>query len=142
MFSRLRKTAFIAVLICAIAPLTLAQGALQHKRVNYSINVEYRLGDYVLPAGDYVLYQILANDQNLFGLYEKETGREPVAVIRTARIHYSASRYPGDTKVLIGMAESDREPYPVLQGWAIPGDSGWEIISVVSKNDKVLTRIK
>lgn len=142
MFSRLRKTAFVAVLICAIAPLTLAQGALLHKRVNYSFNVTYRLGDYVLPAGDYVLRQILANDQNLFGLYERETGREPIAIIRTARIDYSASRYPDDTKMLIRMAESDREPYPVLQGWAIPGDSGWEIISIVSKNDKVLTRIK
>jgi hypothetical protein len=30
----------------------------------------------------------------------------------------------------------------VLRGWTIPGEDGWRIISVIAKNDRILTRIK
>src|SRR5215213_9041850 len=100
MSSKLRKSMLVAVLICAAASLTLAQGPVQ-KRVNYSINVRHalRVGDYLLPPGDYVLYQISQNDLNLFGLYEKDLRHGPIAMIRTVRIDYSAD-YPEHTRML------------------------------------------
>ena len=143
MCSKLRKSVLVVLLISAMASLTLAQGPLQ-KRVNYSINAEYslRLGDYILPPGDYVLYQISANDLNLFVLYQKDMAREPIAMIRTTRIDYQGSDYPDHTRMLLEYSESGREAYPVIRGWTIPGEDGWEIISVVAKKNSVLTRVK
>ena len=143
MSSKLKKAALAALLLIAMASLTLAQGPL-HKRINYSINAKYslRLGDYILPPGDYVLYQISANDLNLFALYQKDMARAPIAMIRTTRISYSASDYPEHTRMLLDYAESDTGTYPVIQGWTIPGEDGWQIISVVANKNKVLARIK
>src|SRR5215213_5602697 len=75
--------------LVALASATFAQGPVQ-KRVNYTINVTHalKMGDYMLPAGKYVLYQVNQNDTNLFGLYQKDLAREPVAMIRTVRIEY------------------------------------------------------
>jgi hypothetical protein len=143
MSSRLRKNALVVVLICAMASLTFAQGPL-HKKVNYSINVRYslRMGDYILPPGSYVIYQIWQNDLNLFGLYQKDLAREPIAMIRTSRIEYNTGNYPGKTRLLLNTEETNTETYPVLRGWNIPGEDGWEIISVVAKDNKVLTRVR
>jgi len=142
MSSRLRNSALAAVLIGALACLTLAQGPIQ-KRVNYSINVGYslRIGDYMLPPGDYVLYQVTQSDLNLFGLYQKDLRREPIAMIRTTRIEYNGPDYPEHTKMLLDINESSSEAYPVLRGWTIPGENGWEIIGVVAKRN-ILTRVK
>ncbi|HJQ71421.1 MAG TPA: hypothetical protein VKA70_20755 [Blastocatellia bacterium] len=141
MFPRLIKSGLVAVLIGAMASLAMAQGPL-HKRVNYSINVSHylRMGDYLLPPGGYVLYQVNQNDPNLFGLYQKNTAREPIAMIRTVRIDHSLN-YPEKSLILRDMVEC-REPYQVLRGWTIPGEDGWEIVSVIAKNGKVLTRVK
>jgi len=128
----------------ATAFTALAQGPLQ-KRVNYSINVPYavRMGDYVLPAGNYVLYQINQNDLNLFALYKGEDMRHsPIAMIRTTRIDYQATRYPEKTKIMLTIDEEKqgRDNLPVLKGWTIPGMDGWEIISVVEKKHGVLAQ--
>jgi hypothetical protein len=142
--NRLRKGAIAAVLmIAAMSSLAVAQGPL-HKRVNYSINVSYalRMGDYILPAGRYVLYQPNQNDVNLFALYHTDLTRSPIAMIRTARIEYNTGDYPEDTRLLVEMDESSTDNHPVLRGWTIPGMDGWEIISVVAKNNRVLTRVK
>ena len=143
MSSKLRKSVLAVLLFTAMASLTLAQGP-SHKRVNYSINANYslRLGDYILPPGDYVLYQISANDVNLFALYQKDMARSPIAMIRTTRINYSGGDYPDHTRMLLDYAESDAEAYPVIQGWTIPGEDGWQIISVVANKNKILTRVK
>jgi hypothetical protein len=143
MSSKLRKAALAALLLSAMASLTLAQGPL-HKRVNYSINANYslRLGNYILPPGSYVLYQISQNDLNLFALYQKDMARAPIAMIRTTRINYSGSDYPEHTRMLLDYAESSAEAYPVIQGWTIPGEDGWQIISVVANKNKVLARVK
>jgi len=129
--------------LVALASATFAQGPVQ-KRVNYTINVTHalKMGDYMLPAGKYVLYQVNQNDTNLFGLYQKDLAREPVAMIRTVRIEYHTDRQPDDTRLILDMDESGAVANPVLRGWNIPGMDGWEIISVVSKDDSVLTRVK
>jgi hypothetical protein len=143
MSSRLRNGTLGALLICAMASSTLAQGPLQ-KRVNYSINVGHslRMGDYMLPPGEYVIYQITQTEPNLFGLYQKDLAREPIALIRTARTNYNGTDYPEHTEMLLDINESSGEAYPVLRGWTIPGEDGWEIISVKAKNNKFLTRVK
>lgn len=143
MSSKLGKSLLVVLLISAMASLTLAQGPLQ-KRVNYSINAQYalRFGDYILPPGDYVLYQISANDLNLFALYQKDMAREPIAMIKTTRIYYQNGDYPEDTRMLLRHAELGSEAYPVIRGWTIAGEDGWEIISVVAKKNSVLTRVR
>ena len=142
--TKLRKGAIAAVLmIAAWSSLALAQGPI-HKRVNYSINVSHalRMGDYILPAGKYVLYQPNQNDVNLFALYNMDLRRSPIAMIRTTRVDYHANDYPDDTRLMLSMDETSSDNHPVLRGWTIPGMDGWEIISVVAKDNNVLTRIK
>lgn len=143
MSSKLRNSALVAVLIGVMATLALAQGPI-HKRVNYSINVNYalRMGDYILPEGRYVLYQISQNDLNLFALYQRDMIQPPIAMIRTTRIEYQTGEYPEKTRLLLNIDETSADAHPVLLGWNIPGESGWEIISVVAKNSKILTRVK
>jgi hypothetical protein len=140
----LRRSAIAAIMfVTAVASMTFAQGPLQ-KRINYTVNVPFavRMGDYMLPAGKYVLYQISANDLNLFALYQNDMRRSPVAMIRTTRIDYQGRDYPGDTRVMLDIEESSSDARPVLRGWSVPGDDGWEVIAVVPKNRDVLTRIR
>ena len=140
----IRKSALAAViLLAAIATIAFGQGPL-HKRVNYTINVshELRMGDYMLPPGKYVIYQINENDTNLFALYVNDLTHSPVAMIRTTRIDYQGNDYPSKTGLFLDVDESSRDNHPVLKGWNIPGEDGWEIISVVSKREGFLTRIR
>ena len=139
-----RKSALLAVMVfTALASVAFAQGPLS-KRINYTINVSHalRMGDYLLPPGRYVLYQVNQNDLNLFALYQEDMTHSPVAMIRTTRIEYHTDQYPEKTKMMLDINETSGEAHPVLQGWTIPGEDGWEIISVVSKKEGVMTRLK
>jgi hypothetical protein len=140
----IRKSGLVAVMmLTAMASVVFAQGPIQ-KRINYTINVSHalRMGDYMLPPGRYVIYQVSQNDLNLFALYQDEMTHSPIAMIRTSRIEYQATQYPGKTKMMLDIEETSADSHPVLRGWNIPGEDGWEIISVVSKNDGVLSRVK
>ena len=139
-----RKRALAAVLLLtAMAVMAFGQGPL-FKRVNYTITVghELKMGDYLLPPGRYVIYQINQNDTNLFALYQEDMTHSPIAMIRTTRIDYQGSEYPSKTGLFLDIDESSRDLHPVLKGWNIPGEDGWEIISVVSKRNGVMTRIR
>jgi hypothetical protein len=140
----IRKNALAAILVIAgIASLAFAQGPV-NKRVNYTISAPYtlRMGDYLLPPGKYVLYQISRFDTDLFALYRNDMTDSPIAMIRTTRIDYHDNKYPSKTKMLLDIDESSGDLHPVLKGWTIPGDDGWEIISVVAKDHGVMTRAK
>jgi hypothetical protein len=117
----------------AIVP-ALAQGPLQ-KRVNFTINVPFELkkGRIVLPPGNYVLFQINMSDPQLFALFPEDLTHKPLAMIRTSRVSYSSGRYPSHTKLLMDTEESWPQRYPVLEGWNIPGDDGWEVIGAVTR---------
>jgi hypothetical protein len=132
---KLRGTVLTAILLIgvAVAPV-IAQGPLR-KRVNFTINVPFELkrGEVALPPGDYVLYQISENAPQLFALYRQDLTHPPIAMIRTTRIDYSGNRYTSKTRLLMDTEESWPQRYPVLEGWNIPGDDGWEVISVVSR---------
>jgi hypothetical protein len=139
-----RKSALAAILVMvAVASVAFAQGPV-NKRINYTINVDHsmRMGDYLMSPGRYVIYQINQNDPNLFALYHNDMMHSPVAMIRTTRIEYQGSDYPGKTSMLLDVDESSSDLHPVIRGWNIPGEDGWEIVSVVAKNDRVMTRIK
>jgi hypothetical protein len=140
----MRKSALAAILIMvAAASMAFAQGPI-NKRINYTINVSHtmRMGDYLMSPGRYVLYQINQNDPNLFALYQNDMRHSPVAMIRTTRIDYQSGDYPGKTSMMLDVDESSSDLHPIIRGWNIPGEDGWEIISVVANNNRVMTRIK
>lgn len=142
--NHIKKSALAALAVLTlISSLALAQGPMQ-KRVNYTINVEYklRMGDYLLSPGRYVLYQVSMNDPNQFALYADDMRHSPVAMIRTTRIQYNTSNYPSKTKMMLETDESGDLAEPVIRGWTIPGEDGYQILSVVSKDDRYLTRVK
>ncbi|MFN7948933.1 MAG: hypothetical protein U0Z53_26505 [Blastocatellia bacterium] len=140
---RILSAALLMVVMTGMA--VYAQGPL-HKRVNYSINVPYalRMGDYMLPAGHYVLYQIDQNNPNLFGLYQGDLTHPPVAILHTVRIDFASRGWPEKTKLLIRHEEEGygQDTVPVLRGWTIPGMDGWEIIGVVQARRGVLARVE
>lgn len=141
---RMRNSALAAILmLVAVASMAFAQSAM-NKRINYTINVSHamQMGDYMMPPGQYVLYQINQNDLNLFALYRDNMKHSPVAMVRTTRIEYQGSNYPGKTNMILDIDESSSDLHPVIRGWNIPGEDGWEIISVVAKDNNVMTRIK
>src|SRR5262245_45665644 len=95
-------TVMLVVTTMTISGTIFGQGPLQ-KRINFSINTPYalRMGEYMLPPGNYVLRQVLQNDLNLFALYPEDLTNEPIAMIRTVRIDYQAGRYPDDTMMFM-----------------------------------------
>jgi len=143
--SYVRRGASCIIVLAALGTVTgLAQGPL-HKQVNYTINVPYSLrkaNHYMLPAGNYILYQIDQNDLNLFALYQGSMMHPPIAMIRTTRIVYAATGYPEETRMLIGYDESSPDAHPILRGWNIPGDDGWEIIGVVTRHSRELSQAR
>jgi len=142
--SYVRRGACCIVVLAVLGTVTgLGQGPL-HKQVNYTINVPYSLrkADYMLPSGKYILYQINQNDLNLFALYQGNMMHSPIALIRTTRIDYHATSYPEKTRMLIEIDESSLDAHPVLRGWNIPGDDGWEIIGVVPRHGRELSQAR
>jgi hypothetical protein len=134
---------FLLVAVLMSAAISIyGQGPLK-QRVDFSINTPFalRMGDYMLPPGNYVLHRVLDNDPNLFSLHPGDLSHEPIAMIRTARIDYAAGRYPEHTKLFVEMDEASSDNHPVLEGWTIPGMDGWEVIGVVEKKTGVLTKV-
>ena len=132
---KLRNFGLAAILLIAVGVVpTLAQGPLL-KRVNFTINVPFELkkGRIVLPPGNYVLFQMSMSDPQLFGLFPEDLTHKPLAMIRTTRISYSSGRYPSHTRLLMDTEESWPQRYPVLEGWNIPGDDGWQVIGSVTR---------
>ena len=131
----LRKCALAILLISAFVIPALGQGPLR-KRINFTINEPYALkkSDVVLPAGNYVLYQVSETVPNLFWLYRDNTGNTPIAMINTVRIDYNSARYPGKTKMLMEIDESSPGANRVLEGWNVPGEDGWAAISSVTSH--------
>lgn len=130
-----------AVLLSAVALPVLGQGPL-HKRVDFSIDSPFELkqANAVLPAGNYVLYQLSNNDPALFALYSDDMTNPPIAMIRTTRIDYT-TRWPQHTKLILETDETSPQNYPMLEGWRIPGDDGFEVVAAVAKRSAVVSSI-
>lgn len=142
MLCKLRNSALVGILIITMGSMAQAQGPLR-KVIHFSINVNYAFtnSDLILPPGDYTLHQINQDDTSIFALYEGHNRkRSPLAMIKTVRIEYRASKYPEDTALLYNLMAARSEPLPVVHGWTLPGELGWEIISIVSKSDRRLAK--
>ena len=147
MTKTMMRTGAVAAILVMVGMVSTAfgQGPIQ-KRIDFNINVpfEVQIGGYLLPAGDYVLRQVSANDLNLFALYPgRHMMHSPVAMIRTTRIDYYASgRYPEHTNIKLNIDEGSSEATPVLRGWNIPGDDGWQVIAVVPRHKGLMARAR
>jgi hypothetical protein len=129
----IHATLVVVLLTAAVA----AQGPLQEK-VHYTISVPHAiaLGGYLLPPGRYVLYQANTTDLNLFALYRNDLTGSPIALIRTARVQpRSSGEFPKDTKIRLEFDEDSADARPVLRGWTVPGEDGFEVIAVDAEDD-------
>ena len=140
-----RNIAILSALVASLGLTALAQGPLQ-KRMDFNINVSYRLRmqNYMLPAGNYILHQMRTDQPSIFALYEGDMRHSPIAMIQTVRISHSPMEFPDKASMRWHIDESSSNSDPVITGWDIPGDDGWEIISVVpDKNARnPLTRVR
>jgi hypothetical protein len=129
---RVARCALGTVLLTAlVATYAGAQGSLRD-RVTYEINVPsaMEIGYYELPAGRYVLYQINAVDPNRFALYRNDLRDTPIALLHPARVEVPEKRQGNGVALSIEFDETDSSATPLLRGWVIPGDGGYEIIRV------------
>ncbi len=136
----LKNSAMAAMFIMVAATVisVSAQGPI-HKQVIFTINAPFEMhkSGVILPAGKYVLYQVSANDLNLFALYKENLSHSPLAMVRTTRIDYHTNEYPDETKMLVNTDEEANENVPTINGWTIPGMDGWEIIATVPDRDRI-----
>jgi len=137
----IRNIAMAAMLASLLATsFAFAQGPI-YKLVRFDINVPYelRMSNYILPEGHYVIRQMSANDINLFALYKDDMTHPPIAIFRTVRIPYNTmADTPRHTELLIRDDESGG--VPVVRGFTIPGDDGYQIVSVVPRKHSILVR--
>ena len=134
-----KKLALLLIAMSVLGLSTLAEPL--RKQMNFTVSADYRLGmkGYVLPAGNYILYQINDNNSNLFALYQDDMTTSPIAMVQTTRIEPSA-RWPQNTRMHYEIDDA----IPTITGWQVAGMNGWEIIAVVPKGRgmRVLTRVR
>ena len=138
------KLAILFITMTLLGGSSLGQGPIR-KEVHFTVNADYRLRmqNYLLPAGKYILYQVSENNPHLFGLYQEDLAREPIAMVHTTRIDY-ATRWPDKTRMHWHIDERIGRSAPIITGWQIPGMSGWEVIAVVPRGRglNILTRVR
>ena len=131
----LRKFSLALVFLMGISFVAAAQ-VPQQEKIHFSVATPFELKgtDIVLPAGNYLLFQVAPNDRSLFALYQDDMTHSPLAMIRTVRIYYSLGRLPGKAKMLMETDEASAQNYPVLEGWNTPGDYGWRVIEITPRS--------
>jgi hypothetical protein len=134
---RFRNLTIVAAILFLAAPWmsASAQGPLL-KQLHFTINSPFSMNhsSAVFPAGKYILHQVNQNDSNLFALHQEDLTHSPIAMVRTVRIDYRGSEYPGDDSMLLSNDEEMTDALPIIGGWNIAGDDGWEIVSTVPKS--------
>lgn len=93
---QIRRISFALILMIIAGGVTAFAQAPLREEVYFTINVpfELRKSDVVFPAGKYILYQPIDNDQELFALYRENMQHSPVAWVRTVRIDLSLRTVP------------------------------------------------
>jgi hypothetical protein len=128
------------LMLCLLISATLEgiASAQLRKRLHFTINAPYRIrmANVVLPEGRYTIQQVSENDLNLFFLFEGDNVRSPVAAIRTVS-NGSTARWPDRVAVHWRIDERELNTLPIITGWDIPGYTGWEIISVAPRRDRI-----
>ena len=139
-----RLSLAVAFLVCATVAPALAQGPSQNK-INFTIDAPFELKGtrVVLPPGDYILFQLVPQDRNLFALYRgTDMTHSPVAMLRTVRIYHDLGRLPGKTNMILDIDEGSIGNYAVLEGWNVPGEWGWEVVSATPRHSLVNASIR
>jgi hypothetical protein len=136
----LKRFALVAVVLLAVAVPILAQGPLQ-KRIDFTINSPFELkkSGLVLPAGNYVLFEIDAKEPHLFALYRDDMTHRPIAMIWTMRTN-NMVRWPTKTRIIMETDESSSQNYPLIEGWTVSGEDGWQVISAVTSRRSTIAR--
>jgi hypothetical protein len=137
----LKRFALAAVLLLSVAVVPiLAQGPLQ-KRIDFTIDTSFELkkGGIVLQPGNYVLFQIDQKEPRLFALYRDNMTHRPIAMIWTMRAN-NTLRFPTKTTVITDTDEASASSYPVIEGFTIPGEDGWQVISSVTSRRAISAR--
>jgi hypothetical protein len=132
---RIKRFAAASVLVSVAMVTALAQVPVQTK-INFTVGTPFELkkgSGFVLPPGRYVLFQFETNNPNLFALYREDMTRPPVAMIETVPVYYDLGRLPGDTRIVFETEEASPGSYPVLEGWNVPGDYGWQVIRTATR---------
>lgn len=139
---RALRMVLTSIVILGSVGLVAAFGQGQRLNLEFDINQPYTIGDsnLTLPAGHYVLHQVLRDDLSLFALYQGDRTRPPMAEVWTTSTDYRGSSLLPHSKVIYSMNEQDGESNPVLNGWKIPGWSGWKIIAVKVNRKYLATR--
>lgn len=102
-----------------------------------------KMGDYVLPAGEYRLEQ-MDQDARTFVLYDdhEPADRQPIAMLDVWRVPSPVIADEQETEVRF---EIKRDPsgvrMPVLQGWTISGER-WKIRDVIeTEGQSILVQV-
>jgi hypothetical protein len=141
---RVRNVSLALVLLLgAVVAPAIAQVPVQEK-IHFTVSTPFQLkgNNTILPAGDYLLFQVKPNDRHLFALYQGDMTHSPVAMVHAVRIYYSLGRLPGKARMLLETDETSPQNYMVLEGWNVPGDYGWRVIGVTPRSELLNSRLK
>lgn len=140
--SLLRFSLALVFLMSVAFGTAVGQVAHPQEKIHFTANSPFELKgtDMLLPAGEYVLFQLKANDRYEFALYQGDMTHSPLAIIRVVRVYYDLGRLPEKAKMIMDIDESSPQSYPMLEGWAVPGDYGWRVISATPRGGAAVTR--
>lgn len=125
------KLAFSLFVAMFLAVPALAEASTP---IEFTTPTQFALkaGDhYVLPAGQYTMYQFTQDDSNLFALYKghDHTG-EPVAIIDASQVPYEQPELVApEAEVQLKTTEPESAAMnkpPVLTGWSV-GNNEWRV---------------
>src|SRR5262245_48886370 len=132
---------------CSLALVFLLDTALfsangqvpQQEKIHFDAHKTCQLKgtNILLPPGHYILFQIKPNDRYQSALYQGDMTHSPVAMSQAVRIYYSLGKLPGKAQMLMEPDESSPQNTPVLEGWNVPGDYGWEVMRVTPKHSEI-----
>lgn len=140
---RLLRNVLISGLLVLTAGLSAAFAQKPTPRiVHFNVNVPYTFTKthFTLPAGNYVLRQISLNHRGLFELFQGDMTHAPIAVVRTVPVYQSGAYRNEPTKIYYRLDEANQDGPPIIEGWSMPGDYGFEIISIVPSREPVQAR--
>jgi len=135
----IKRFAVALVFLMCTMTAAFAQGGPTQRKISFTVDKPFELkrsGGVVLPPGHYVLFRFETDNRHLFALYRDDLTHPPIAMIQTIPILYNTRiRVPGKTRVLLEPDESSSQTTPVLEGWNVPGEDGFEVIRVVTGGD-------
>ena len=140
--SLLRFSLALVFLMVVSLGTAVAQVSHPQEKIHLFATTPFELKgtDMVFPAGEYVLFQIKPNDRYEFALYQEDMTHAPVAIIRAVRVYYDLGRLPDKAKMIMDVDESSPQNYPQLEGWTVPGNYGWRVISVTPRGSAFVTK--